>query len=78
MKTHSSVSNERISFAKIPQIVEFPDLLNVQIESWDSFLQANVPPEKRANRGLQQIFLMNFPVTDARALLPTGLEGGAR
>ena len=64
MKT--SQTNNRFSFAKIPQLVEFPDLLNVQIESWDSFLQANVPPEKRANRGLQQIFLMNFPITDAR------------
>ncbi|HTK83051.1 MAG TPA: DNA-directed RNA polymerase subunit beta [Bacteroidota bacterium] len=55
-----------MTFAKIPPIVEYPDLLNVQIESWESFLQANVPPEKRENRGLQQIFKMNFPVTDAR------------
>ncbi len=65
-RVKTSQTNNRFSFAKIPQLVEFPDLLNVQIESWDSFLQANVPPEKRANRGLQQIFLMNFPITDAR------------
>ncbi len=66
MKKNGNHSNGRISFAQIPEIVEYPDLLNVQIESWDSFLQAVVPPEKRANRGLQQIFLMNFPITDAR------------
>jgi len=62
----SNHSNGRISFAKIAQILEYPDLLNVQLESWESFLQAHVPPEKRQSRGLQQIFLTNFPITDAR------------
>ncbi len=66
MKNPSNHSDERISFAKIPQILEYPDLLNVQLDSWESFLQAGVPPEKRANKGLQQIFLTNFPITDAR------------
>ncbi|HEV8539234.1 MAG TPA: DNA-directed RNA polymerase subunit beta, partial [Bacteroidota bacterium] len=66
MKASTQHSNGRISFAKIPSVVEYPDLLNVQLESWDNFLQADVPPEKRQNRGLQQIFLMNFPITDAR------------
>ncbi|MBI3765894.1 MAG: DNA-directed RNA polymerase subunit beta, partial [Ignavibacteriales bacterium] len=66
MKTQTNYSNGRISFARIPQIVEYPDLLNVQLESWESFLQALVPPEKRHSKGLQQIFKMNFPVTDAR------------
>jgi DNA-directed RNA polymerase subunit beta len=46
--------------------MEYPDLLNVQVESWESFLQSLLPPEKRKNQGLQQIFLMNFPITDAR------------
>ncbi|HUL44936.1 MAG TPA: DNA-directed RNA polymerase subunit beta [Bacteroidota bacterium] len=66
IRVKTNHSNGRISFAKIPQIVDYPDLLNVQIESWESFLQATTPPEKRANRGLQQIFTMNFPITDAR------------
>jgi DNA-directed RNA polymerase subunit beta len=66
LKTVTNHSSERISFAKIPQIVEYPDLLNVQLESWDSFLQANIPPEKRQSKGLLQIFKMNFPITDAR------------
>jgi DNA-directed RNA polymerase subunit beta len=56
----------RISFAKIPELMEYPDLLNVQVESWESFLQSLLPPEKRKVQGLQQIFLMNFPITDAR------------
>jgi len=66
LKNQNIPSNGRISFSKIPSIIEYPDLLNVQVESWENFLQANVPPEKRENKGLQQIFKMNFPVTDAR------------
>ncbi|MEE9288827.1 MAG: DNA-directed RNA polymerase subunit beta, partial [Bacteroidota bacterium] len=59
-------SNGRISFAKIPQILEHPDLLNVQMESFENFLQAKVAPHKRKNKGLQQVFRMNYPITDAR------------
>jgi DNA-directed RNA polymerase subunit beta len=66
VKTQSTRSNGRISFAKIPEIIEYPDLLNVQLESWEHFLQERITSEKRQNRGLQQIFLMNFPITDAR------------
>jgi len=46
--------------------VEAPDLLNIQLESWDSFLQAETSPQRRKNKGLQAVFKMNFPVTDAR------------
>jgi DNA-directed RNA polymerase subunit beta len=66
VKNQTTQSNGRISFAKIPQVIEYPDFLNVQLESWESFLQAPVPPEKRQSRGLQQIFMTNFPITDAR------------
>ncbi|HYQ86448.1 MAG TPA: DNA-directed RNA polymerase subunit beta [Bacteroidota bacterium] len=66
MKAHAHHANGRITFAKIPAIVDYPDLLNVQLESWDHFLQASVSPDKRVNKGLQQIFKMNFPITDAR------------
>ncbi len=66
MKVAEKSSNGRISFGIIESVIEYPDLLNVQTDSWDSFLQAGIPPEKRVNRGLQQIFKMNFPLTDAR------------
>ena len=58
--------NARVSFAKIPTVVEYPDLLNVQMESFEHFLQEHIPPHKRKNKGLQQVFLMNFPITDTR------------
>lgn len=59
-------SNKRITFGKIPEIIDAPDLLNIQLESWESFLQADVSPSRRKNRGLQAVFKMNFPITDAR------------
>jgi len=59
-------SSKRITFGKISEIIEAPDLLNIQLESWESFLQADVPPARRKNKGLQAVFKMNFPVTDAR------------
>jgi DNA-directed RNA polymerase subunit beta len=57
---------KRISFGKIPEIIEAPDLLNIQLESWESFLQTDVAPGRRNNKGLQAVFKMNFPITDAR------------
>ena len=63
MKTHAST---RISFGKIPEIIDAPDLLNIQLESWDGFLQAEGAPARRKNKGLQAVFRMNFPITDAR------------
>ncbi|MEK6572184.1 MAG: DNA-directed RNA polymerase subunit beta, partial [Bacteroidota bacterium] len=59
-------SNGRFSFGKIQEIIEYPDFLNVQLESYESFLQANVPPNRRKSKGLQVVFESNFPITDAR------------
>jgi len=59
-------SNKRITFGKIPEIIDAPDLLNIQLESWESFLQADVASTRRKNKGLQAVFKTNFPVTDAR------------
>ena len=66
MKNQSNGSKERVSFARIPSIIETPDLLNVQIDSFNNFLQADTPPHRRKKLGLQQVFEMNFPITDAR------------
>jgi DNA-directed RNA polymerase subunit beta len=59
-------ANGRISFGKIKEVVEAPDLLNIQLESWESFLQSDASPARRKNKGLQSVFKMNFPITDAR------------
>jgi DNA-directed RNA polymerase subunit beta len=41
-----------------------PDLLDVQKESFEEFLQLNVLSSERENKGLQQVFLSNFPIFD--------------
>jgi DNA-directed RNA polymerase subunit beta len=55
---------ERLNYGNIHDAVEMPNLLDIQMESYNSFLQAEVAPEKRVNQGLQQIFMEIFPVTD--------------
>ena len=54
----------RKSFGKIPKIVEIPDLIAVQRESYNRFLQMDVPPEKRREVGLQAVFKSVFPIKD--------------
>jgi DNA-directed RNA polymerase subunit beta len=63
---NQSNGNGRVSFGRIPSVIEIPDLLNVQIDSFNRFLQAEVPPHRRKKVGLQQVFESNFPITDAR------------
>jgi len=44
--------------------LEIPDLLAVQTEPYKKFLQKNIPPEKRENTGLEEIFRKVFSETD--------------
>ena len=60
------MTNGRISFSRIPKILESPDLLSVQLDSFESFLQSKVQPHQRKRTGLQAVFQMNFPISDAR------------
>ncbi|MBS2032705.1 MAG: DNA-directed RNA polymerase subunit beta [Deltaproteobacteria bacterium] len=63
----NSVQNNfrvRKSFAKIPKVIEIPNLIDIQKTSYDKFLQADVPAEKRAPTGLQGVFKSVFPIKD--------------
>ena len=55
---------KRHSFSKTETINEVPDLLSLQVYSWDDFLQEDILPEKRENKGLQAVFKNIFPVED--------------
>ena len=55
---------ERRSYAKIPTVMEFPNLIEIQKKSYEDFLQQDVEPEERADQGLQAAFLEIFPVSD--------------
>ena len=55
---------ERLSFAKSPEIMNLPDLIEIQKSSYQDFLQADVDDEKRKDEGLQAVFSEIFPITD--------------
>lgn len=53
----------RKSFAKRAAVLDVPFLLATQLESYTSFLQADVPPQARLNDGLQAAFTSIFPIS---------------
>ncbi|MGB9823064.1 DNA-directed RNA polymerase subunit beta [Thermodesulfovibrio sp.] len=55
---------ERINFGKVPPLVEVPYLLEFQKKSFEKFLQKDVPPEERADEGLQSALNSVFPISD--------------
>jgi len=56
----------RVNFGKIKLAYESPDLLEIQVKSFQEFFQLETTPENRTNEGLFKCFQENFPVTDAR------------
>jgi DNA-directed RNA polymerase subunit beta len=57
-----SRTTERIHFGKIKEIIAPPNLIELQTNSYKEFLQADVPPSKRRNLGLQAVFTEVFPI----------------
>ncbi len=63
----SKVSNRlrlRRNYSKFEKTKEIPNLIQIQSSSFDKFLQAGVPPEKRTDTGLQAVFKSVFPIRD--------------
>ncbi|HHH49653.1 MAG TPA: DNA-directed RNA polymerase subunit beta, partial [Saprospiraceae bacterium] len=56
----------RQSFGKIQLSSEYPDLLEIQLKSFQEFFQLETTPENRTLEGLYRVFQENFPITDAR------------
>jgi len=53
---------KRKNFAKFREVVELPNLLDIQTVSYKEFLQADVAPMERARIGLQEVFEDMFPI----------------
>ena len=53
---------KRKNYAKLPELFDMPHLLDVQIRSFEDFLQLNVPKAKREKKGLEEVFLELFPI----------------
>ncbi len=57
---------QRVSFASSKILLEYPDLLEVQLKSFQDFFQLDTTPENRRNEGLYQVFQEIFPIEDTR------------
>ena len=54
----------RRSFAKIGKIIDIPNLIDIQKQSYEKFLQKDIVFEKREDVGLQGVFKSVFPIKD--------------
>ncbi len=62
----ASLDKPRVNFTSVKNPVPYPDFLEVQLKSFQDFLQLDTPPEKRNNEGLYKVFSENFPIADTR------------
>ncbi len=56
------IENGRVNFSHSASVLEPPDFLAIQKESYNSFLQKDVPENKRKNEGLQEVLNSIFPI----------------
>ncbi len=54
--------SDRISFGKLHEAIQPPNLIELQIKSYEEFFQTGVEPSKRKNVGLQAVFREFFPI----------------
>ena len=62
------MTTERKSYSSNRFQLELPYLIEVQKASYEQFLQANIPQEKRMKVGLERVFQDIFPITDQNGL----------
>ena len=56
----------RKSFSSIKVVKDYPDFLDIQLQSFKDFFQLDTPAEKRRADGLFKVFAENFPISDSR------------
>lgn len=58
--------SNRINFSSIKRVIDYPDFLDIQLQSFMDFFQLETPAEKRSQEGLFKVFSENFPISDSR------------
>src|SRR6185437_3193119 len=58
----------RTDFSKIPTAIQIPNLIEVQRQSYERFLQMDLLPGERDDDGLQSVFNSVFPISDFRGV----------
>ncbi|MFT5617137.1 MAG: DNA-directed RNA polymerase subunit beta [Arenicella sp.] len=62
----ATIKEGRTNFANIERVLDYPDFLGVQFNSFKKFFQLDTPPEDREDEGLYKVFAENFPISDSR------------
>ena len=57
-------NTQRVNFSAMQQQMPYPDFLEIQLKSFQDFVQMNSTPEQRRQEGLYKVFSENFPITD--------------
>jgi len=57
---------ERVDFSSLSARYDYPDFLDIQLESFRQFFQLETTPENKDEEGLHKVFSENFPITDTR------------
>ena len=52
----------RVSFREYDEILDLPNLIEIQVKSYLQFLQADKLPNERGNQGLEEVFKEIFPI----------------
>ena len=61
-----NVYRQRIEFSKIPSTIPIPNLIEIQRQSYERFLQMTRLSSERDDAGLQSVFKSVFPISDFR------------
>ena len=59
-------NQQRVNFSRMQQHMPYPDFLDIQLKSFQEFLQMDSTPEQRRKEGLFKVFSENFPIQDTR------------
>src|SRR5262245_37303350 len=65
---HNGAVPERVDFSKIKTSIPIPNLIDVQKNSYERFLQMDLLPNEREDIGLQTVFNSVFPISDFRGV----------
>ena len=68
MSTENGLAPDRVDFSKIKTSIPIPNLIEVQKNSYEKFLQMDLLPNERDDIGLQTVFTSVFPISDFRGV----------
>ncbi|MEE8393978.1 MAG: DNA-directed RNA polymerase subunit beta, partial [Rhodospirillales bacterium] len=63
-KSYTGRKRVRRNFGRLSETVPMPNLIEMQKNSYDQFLQRDIPPLKRTDSGLHEVFKSVFPIKD--------------